>query len=108
MIVQVAGSANVSKLPEMVVYELRFWGKGLFYQIGELVKQNYHTIWVKCREVTTPKGRLIRRSKVIKRHILKHRVLFYDQTIKELYVPLMGGKIRKYVDTPKTMEEVNG
>lgn len=77
------------------VYNRRFW------KAGELIKMNHHTVWVRLPEILSPKGRLLRKSNIIKRHIIKDRVLMYDETIKELYIPLCGGKARKYVETPE-------
>jgi hypothetical protein len=53
----------------------RFFNRSM-YLIGEVVSANQHTIWVRIPKALTPKGRLIRHSNVVKRHIRKDGVLF--------------------------------
>lgn len=39
------------------------------------MKLNHNTVWVRILKLTTPKGRLLRKSRIIKRHIKKDAVL---------------------------------
>ena len=45
------------------------------WQKGEVISINARTVWVRIPEVLSPKGRLLRRSRPIKRHIHKDAVL---------------------------------
>ena len=45
------------------------------WQKGEVISINSRTVWVRIPEVLSPKGRLLRRSRPIKRHIHKDAVL---------------------------------
>ena len=45
------------------------------WQTGEVMKLNHNTVWVRILKLTTPKGRLLRKSRIIKRHIKKDAVL---------------------------------
>ena len=45
------------------------------WQQGEVISINARTIWVRIPKILSPKGRLLRRSRPIKRHIHKDAVL---------------------------------
>ena len=45
------------------------------WQQGEVISINARTVWVRIPKVLSPKGRLLRKSRPIKRHIHKDAVL---------------------------------
>ena len=51
------------------------------WQKGEVISINARTVWVRIPEVLSPKGRLLRRSRPIKRHIHKDAVLLGSTSI---------------------------
>lgn len=45
------------------------------WQKGEVISVNAKTVWVRVPKILSPKGRLLRKSRPIKRHIKKDAVL---------------------------------
>lgn len=49
--------------------------------VGEVVKINPKTVWVRIPEILSPKGRLLRATHVIKRHKVKDAVVLGEKFI---------------------------
>lgn len=72
MIAQAADTVNVNKEPQLCAFKLF---NRMVWQTGEVISINNRTVWVRIPKVLSPKGRLIRLSRPIKRHIKKDVVL---------------------------------
>jgi hypothetical protein len=93
--VQIVVSQNVNRGEKMQLAAFKLFNRSI-WQKGEVISVNHHTVWVRIPKVLSPKGRLLRRSRPIKRHIRKDAVLLGNVfTPSNVIEDIHGGIIGK-------------